>query len=74
MTWANYERCCKGYLKREQNKWRHTRELIAIHSKKTGRQLIPLPGDDWRAKDMKPLRPDQLKAIKDIFKADGRSK
>ena len=29
---------------------------------------MPLPGDNFRAKHIEPLRPDQLKAIQEIFK------
>ena len=42
---ADYYCILAGYIKRGHEKWRHTRELIAVHTKATGKQIFPLPGD-----------------------------
>lgn len=57
LTWYEFDLFSEGYLRREDNEWRHTREIMAMiyntsgikrSQRKKGSQLIPLDSDKHR--------------------------
>ena len=54
LTWREYDLMVQAYEKKEESKWLHTREIIAMiyntnitskSQKRSGQQIIPLPSE-----------------------------
>jgi hypothetical protein len=72
MTWANYNRCAYGYIKRKAQEWEHTRTVVSmIYNANVGKrqdqkkpdQILPL----WTDNIGKPKKPKQQPLTKDEF-------
>lgn len=55
MTWADYNRCAYGHIKKETKQWEHTRTVMSIiyntnvtkkHDQKTPDKILPLWTDN----------------------------
>jgi hypothetical protein len=45
MTYADFIYKCEGHKRKELNKWRHTRLIVAAIAHKKPRDILELPGD-----------------------------
>lgn len=78
LCWCDYERLCYKVILDDQYKWQHTREILAMlynvnrgakTTAKKGSQIIPLPIDNIKHEEKKPLTIEQHnEAVKKLGK------